>query len=178
LGYRELTIAPVRRLSMLVSRKSNIGSVVLVCCFILLCSGIREAQAQSFSTAISHILNSNTVYNTAAFNTSYALYSRSPSYLYNAYNNMFNAYNHAYNGYYYGASGYSSHGTTTGYYCYVYAYNDYIYKYNAYTYLYNTYVSGNYNNYASSIISNSYYGDYYNGYAAYYCGLSSNGGAR
>jgi hypothetical protein len=163
---------------MLVSRKSNVGFLVLVCCFILLCNGVREAQAQAFSTASTYILNSNIAYAIAVNNTSNGLYSRSPSYLYNAYSYMYNAYNNAHSGYYYGTSGYSSYGTTPGYYCSLYAYYDYLYKSYVSTDLYNAYISSNYNNYASNIISNSYYGDYYNGYAAYYCGLSSIGGDR
>jgi hypothetical protein len=158
---------------MLVSMKSNLGTLVLVCCFILLCNGIRDAQAQYFSTASLYILNSNIDYDNAISSASNALYLRAPAYLYDAYINMYNASNDAYYGYYYGWYGYITYGTTTGYYCYLYAYNDYLYKSYATTDLYNTYIGYDY---TSSLILDSYLGDYYNGYAAYYCGLSSIGG--
>src|SRR2546423_4042533 len=137
-----------------VSMKSKLRNLLLICCFMLFCQGIRDAQAQHFSTASSYILTSNTYFDNALSSELYAIYLKSPSYLYNAYSNMYSAYSNAYQGYYYSYYAYVLYGTPTGYYCQLYAYYDYLYKSYANTYLYYNYLGYNY---TPSIITNSYY---------------------
>ena len=160
---------------MFVSMKSHLRNLVLICCCcMLLCNGMRDAQAQYFSAASSNILSSNVSYDSAILYTLYGLYYGDSSYFYIAHIAMYDAYYKAYYGYYYGLNGYIIYGATINYYCQLFAYYDYVYKSYAYPLLYNNYLGYDY---TSGIISYSYLGDYYNGYAAYYCGLSSIGGA-
>ena len=165
---------------MFVLLKSKWGKVAFIGALILFCSGIQTAQAGYFSNSSYYLLTSNTYYDNAVQSGISALYLSSlnadPSdSTYDAYNNMYYAQYYAYYAQYYAYYRYISNPIITNYYSYVYAYNDYTYKNYASLYLYYAYLGYDY---TAAINTYSYYGDYYNGLAAYYCGLSSNGGSN
>ena len=165
---------------MFVLLKSKLGKVAFICSLILFCSGIQTAQAGNFSDSSYYLLTSNSYYDSAVHSGISALYLSSlnadPSNsTYNAYYNMYYAQYYAYYAQYYAYYGYISNPIITNYYAYLYAYYDYTYKNYAFLYLYYAYLGYDY---TEAINTYSYYGDYYNGYAAYYSGLSSNGGSN
>jgi hypothetical protein len=91
------------------------------------------------------------------------------SYAYYAYTNMAKAYSYAYTSWSLVRGVYPNLiNSNLLYYTYLYGYYDYLYKYYAYVYAYYTYVGYDY---ALDAITYTYYGDAYNGYAAYYISL-------
>lgn len=161
---------------MLVVIKSQLRNLVLIGCFILLCNGIQVAHAQNFGIASGYLLTSNSALSTGWSNIDYALYYNNAGYFYNAYFNLTGAYNNANAAASYAYAGYVSSPSTLNYYSYYYSYYNYYYAYNASLYAYYSYVLGR--TYVPSLISLIDAADDYNGYAAYYCGLSSVGGTR
>jgi hypothetical protein len=161
---------------MLVVIKSQLRNLVLIGCFMLLCHGIQVAHAQNFGAASLYLLYSNSALSSGWSNIDYALYYNNAGYFYNSYSDLTSAYNYANTATSYAYAGYLSSPTTINYYSYYYSYYNSYYLYYAYSYAYYSYVLGR--TYVPSLISYIDAADDYNGYAAYYCGLSSVGGTK
>jgi hypothetical protein len=142
----------------------------------LLCHGIQVAHAQNFLTASGYLLSSNSALSDGWSSIDYALYYNNAVYFYNTYSDLTSAYNNANTATSFAYAGYISSPTTLNYYSFYYSYYNSYYVYNASLYAYYSYTLGP--AYVPNLISFINAADDYNGYAAYYCGLSSVGGTK
>jgi len=163
---------------MLVGIKSQVRNLLLIGCCMLFCNGIQVAHAQNFTTASYYLLSSNTNLGNGWADIDSALYYKNATYFYNSYTDLSSAYNNAYIAYNYAVAGYNSYPTTLGYYSYYWSYYNYLYAYSASLYAYNSYLYGVASVYVPSLIYYISLADQSNGYAAYFCGLSSIGGTQ
>ena len=156
--------------------KSQLRNVVLIGCFMLLCHGIQVGHAQNFLVASGHLLSSNLALSDGWSNIDYALYYNNATYFYNSYSDLTSAYNYANTAASYAYAGYVSNPTVINYYSWYYSYYSSYYVYNASLYAYYSYTLGP--TYVPSLISYIDTADDYNGYAAFFCGVSNVGGTR
>jgi hypothetical protein len=161
---------------MVVVRKSQLRNVVLIGCFTLLWNVIQVAHAQNFSTASAYLLASNSARSIGWSNIDYAIYYNNGRYFFNTYSDLNTAYTNASAATYYAYAGYLANPTTLNYYSYYYLYYHSNYLYYASLYAFYSYTLGP--TYVPSLIASIAAADVSNGYAAYYCGLSSVGGTR